>query len=242
MKPTAYLLADAHLGPGRETDREALVAFVSSVPRLGDPLVLLGDIFDFWMEYRSVIPRHAFPVLSALHQAVRRGIRLVVVGGNHDRWGSSFWRRELGAEFYPRDAEVELCMRRTYLSHGDGVSDPHVAARLLQTVLRGEWAARVFRLLPPDPGFGLVERLSRELAGRTRHSSLLERAGAAQAEFAGRLLRERPELDLVVMAHTHRPVLEEVASGRWYLNPGAWMEGYSYAAVTDNGPELRRFG
>ncbi len=242
MKGTAYLVADAHLGVGREPDRDAFVAFVASVPGPGDHLVLLGDIFNFWLEYRSLIPRHAFAVLSALHQAVARGTRLIVVGGNHDRWGSTFWRRELGAEFYPHYAEVELCKRRTYLSHGDKVSDPQVAGRLLETVLRGNWAARFFRLLPPDLGFALVDRFSWTVAGHTRTPSLMQRAAAAQAEFARRLLRERPELDLVAMAHTHLPVLEELGPGRWYLNPGAWMDDHSYAALADAGPELRRFG
>jgi UDP-2,3-diacylglucosamine hydrolase len=240
VKPTAYVVADAHLGRGREADRNALVAFVSRVPRPGDHLILLGDIFDFWIEYRSVVPRYAFPVLAALHRTASRGVRLIVVGGNHDRWGGDFWRRELGGEFHPRSAECTLGERRVYLSHGDGVGDPR-AARLLQGMLRGGWAAQFFRLLPPDLGFGLVERLSQTVARHTRNPSLLERAAAAQADFALGLLRERSELDLVIMAHTHRRVLEQAAPGRWYLNPGAWMDGYSYAVLLDGVPELRRF-
>ncbi|GBD33412.1 UDP-2,3-diacylglucosamine hydrolase [bacterium HR33] len=241
MSETAYLVADAHLGRGREPDRDAFVTFVSTVPQPGDHLVLLGDIFDFWIEYRSVIPRYAFPVLCALRETVARGTRLIVVGGNHDRWGSTFWRRELGGEFYPGKAEVELCGRRAYLSHGDGVSDPHAGARILQTALRRDWAANLFRLLPPDLGFSLVHRFSQAVAKRTRDPSLLDRAAAAQANFARRLLEERPEVDLVVMAHTHRPILEEPASGRWYVNPGAWIDGRNYAVLAGGAPQLRRF-
>jgi UDP-2,3-diacylglucosamine pyrophosphatase LpxH len=88
----------------------------------------------------------------------------------------------------------------------------------------------------------LVDRFSRTVAEHTRMPSVSERVAAAQGEYARRLLRERPELDLVVMAHTHRPVLEETAPGRWYLNPGAWMDGYKYAVLSDGAPELRRFG
>lgn len=249
----AHLVADARLAAGARSaaaDRameasstvgDSLVEFFARVPEPGDELVLLGDIFDFWIDYGSVIPRYAFPVLAALHNAVRRGIRLIVVGGNHDRWGPRFWKQELKSAFYPGEAVLELCGWRAYLNHGDNVVDPHAGARILHLLARRPWAARLFRLLHPDVGLALVNRFSQDIARFTRDAALLERAARAQSEFAQRLLRDRPDLDLVAMAHTHRAVLNQVAPGRWYLNPGAWMLDRSYAVLTAEGPELRHF-
>jgi UDP-2,3-diacylglucosamine pyrophosphatase LpxH len=84
--------------------------------------------------------------------------------------------------------------------------------------------------------------MSRFLAGRTRVSEVLDRAAEAQKTHAQQLLAARPDLHLVVMAHTHRQALEQVDAGRWYLNSGPWMEERCFAVVTPEGPELRRFG
>jgi len=92
---TVFVLADAHLGGVPDAVASALHAFLDTVPRAGDHLVINGDLFEFWFEYDSVIPRRAFPTLARLAAARDRGVRLTVTGGNHDRWGRGFWQREL---------------------------------------------------------------------------------------------------------------------------------------------------
>ncbi len=95
----AIIVADAHISsrPG-DSVSVALQRFLVDVPKLGRHLVLNGDLFEFWFEYRSVIPRGVFPVLASLWEVVRQGVRLTVTGGNHDRWGGRFWREQMGAD------------------------------------------------------------------------------------------------------------------------------------------------
>jgi len=234
------IVSDAHLGP--EVSSGPFLRFLASVPDLGAHLVVNGDLFDFWFEYGAVIPRRAFRVLSALHRLVLQGIEVTVTGGNHDRWGGSFWPEEVGAAFHREGAHLVLCGWRAAVLHGDGASETHAAARVMRRVTRWPVTAAAFRWLHPDLGLRLVLRMSGMLAQQTRDGEVLERAAAAQAAWARAFLAREAAVDLLVLGHTHRATLERVAERRWYVNPGAWCEGQCYALVTDAGPELCVFG
>lgn len=235
---TVVVVADAHLGSADPGDAAAFFAFLDAVPSLGRHLVVNGDLFDFWFEYRSVIPRRAFPVLAALARLTGRGVGLTLTGGNHDRWGGSFWTRDLGATFLPRGGPLTLAGWRAYVHHGDGLAERHWASRVMHAVTRWGPTAALFRWVHPDVGFPLVHALSGLLAESTRDGPALDRAAAAQAAWARRHVAAHPDLDLVLLSHTHRAALERVADRRWYLNPGPWMEERRYAVITPDGPAL----
>jgi UDP-2,3-diacylglucosamine hydrolase len=235
------VLSDAHLGGVPESVAVALHRFLDTVPQAGDHLVINGDLFEFWFEYGRVIPRGAFPTLVRLAAARERGVRLTLTGGNHDRWGRGFWQRELGAAFHPEGAELDLAGRRALVAHGDGIADLHLGARFFHAVTRFPLTAALFRWVHPDLAYGLVERSSGLLGSSTRDPRVIERAAAAQAAWARERMAARADLDLVVLGHTHRPLLAEIGPGRWYLNPGAWMDGCCYAVIGAAGPELRTY-
>ncbi|HEY2825011.1 MAG TPA: UDP-2,3-diacylglucosamine diphosphatase [Gemmatimonadales bacterium] len=238
--PAVVVVADAHLGADSAAEPD-FIAFLARVPSLGSHLVINGDLFDFWFEYRSVIPRAAFPVLAALRRLRDAGTALTITGGNHDRWGGTFFERELGASFYPEGAELMLAGWRTWLVHGDGLSEQHWGGRVLHWATRTRLTVGLFRAIHPDLGFWIARRMSRTVAEGTRDPKALERAAAAQSVFARQRLGARADLDLIVLAHTHRPRLEAVSSRRWYLNPGSWMDDRAYAIITPDGPALHRF-
>jgi UDP-2,3-diacylglucosamine hydrolase len=235
------VVADAHLGGVPPAVDAAFHAFLDDVPRPDDHLVINGDLFEFWFEYRSVIPRRAFPTLARLAEVRRRGVKLTVTGGNHDRWGRGFWQRELGASFHPREVVLELAGWRSLVVHGDGLAEQHAASGVLHAITRHPLTVGLFRWVHPDLGHGLVERFSGILGRRTRDPTVMARAAAAQEEWARRQLGSRQDLDLVVLGHTHRPSLVAVDVRRWYLNPGAWMDGFRYAVISQRGPELAAY-
>lgn len=235
---TAAVVQDVHLGQVAPAVTAAFHRFLQGVPDVADHLVVNGDLFDFWFEYRSVIPRRAFPTLSALERLRAAGVRLTMVGGNHDRWGGAFWREELGADVLPAGGPVRLAGWRAWCAHGDGLAERRVAARLMHRVTRWRATASVFRRFHPDFGMWLVHRLSGALADQTRDPGELARVAGAQAVYARRYLADHPEVDLVVLGHTHRPALEAVGAGRWYVNGGAFLEGGCYALVDAAGPRL----
>ena len=244
MPPPAsrcLIVADAHLGQVPESIARAFHTFLDTVPQPGDELVINGDLFDFWFEYGTVVPRRHLPTVMKLAGLVQRGIPVTFLGGNHDRWGGDFLRRDMGIEYYAGAAELVLAGRRALVVHGDGLTEQHWSGALLHWLLRQRGTIALFRMLHPAIGFWIADRLSGTLADSTKDKAVLDRAESAQAAYAAALLERRPELSLVVMAHTHRPRLEGAGNGRAYVNPGAFLDGGRYAVVTGVNVELKTF-
>jgi UDP-2,3-diacylglucosamine hydrolase len=235
------VVADAHLGQVPPAVAAGFHRFLDAVPDLGDALVINGDLFDFWFEYGAVIPRRHFATVAKLHAVRTRGIPITFVGGNHDRWGGDFLIHDLGIAFYPGEAEVELAGRRALVAHGDGLTEQHWSAQVMHRVTRHRATIRLFRALHPDLGFWIAHQLSRKLADNTRDRAVLDRAERAQTRYAEELLTRRTDLDLVILAHTHRPALIQLPDRRAYLNPGAFLDGGRYAVVTRDNVELTTF-
>ena len=214
------VVADAHLGQVPPAAVAAFHRFLDAVPDLGDALLINGDLFDFWFEYRSVIPRRHFGTMAKLQSVRARDVAVTLVGGNHDRWGGDFLTKDLGIAFYAGEAEIDVAGRRAFVAHGDGLTEQHWSARVMHRVTRHAVTIRLFRALHPDVGFWIAHQLSRKLADNTRDRAVLDRAERAQARYAEELLARRPDLQLVILAHTHRTALAELPNGRAYLNPG----------------------
>ena len=226
------VVGDAHLGSTDPADESALHALLEAIPDLGTRLVLMGDLFDFWFEYRAVIPRRPFHTLARIAALVERGVPVEVFGGNHDRWGSDFWTKDLGVPFHWDGADLALAGRRAWVHHGDGLAEQKLGGKIIHRVTRSPITITVFRALHPDLGFWLADKLSGGLAEANKTGEAMDRAAAAQERFARGVMAERPELQLVILAHTHRQRLLEVGPNRFYLNAGQWMRDRHYAVVT----------
>jgi UDP-2,3-diacylglucosamine hydrolase len=237
---TLVVVSDAHLGVASPVVEEALLEFFDTVPTLGDCLLVNGDLFDFWFSYTRVIPRRGFHVAAALAR-LRRRMPIVMVGGNHDRWDSHFWEQDLGLNFNPLRATFEIGRRTVAAIHGDGLAEPRWQARLIHQLIQHPATAAVYRVLHPDLGFRLVDLLSPVLGDHTVNEAKLDRAAGRQRDWAERFLARDPAIGLLIMGHTHRPVLAEPVPGKQYLNPGAWFDGFRYAIATESGAELRNF-
>jgi UDP-2,3-diacylglucosamine hydrolase len=234
------VVSDAHLGVAPPAVEEALLEFLEAVPGLGDCLLVNGDLFDFWFSYARVVPRRGFHVAAALAR-LRRRVPIVMVGGNHDRWGGDFWERDIGIRFDAHRVTFDIGRRRVAALHGDGLTEPRLRATLLHRAINHPITAAVYRAIHPEIGLRLVDYLSPRLGDHTPDPIRLAEATARQREWAGRQLEADPDLGLVIMGHTHEAALTEPVPGRQYLNPGAWFDGLRYALATESGAELRRF-
>lgn len=241
MSHVTCVVSDVHLGgvPAENDDR--FLDFLAAVPDRADALVIAGDLFDFWFEYRTVVPREHFGVLRRLADVVDAGVDVRMIGGNHDAWGGRFLSEQVGLEWLEAPVVTEISGRTAYLAHGDGLAGGDWGYRAVKRVLRSEPARRAFRALHPD----LADRLIR-VASRTPEREAgepeqeLERARALSEHAAG-LLRGHPGLELVVFGHAHRPEIREVEPGRHYLNPGDWIHSFSYGLVTPDGIRLEEW-
>ncbi|HEX2191054.1 MAG TPA: UDP-2,3-diacylglucosamine diphosphatase [Longimicrobiaceae bacterium] len=244
MSDLPYLIvSDTHLGAVPRETEAAFRAFLRSLPGTASGLLINGDLFDFWFEYRTVIMRDHYRTVAALADVVEAGVPVSFVGGNHDGWAGSFLRDEVGIELLDGPTELELAGRRTLVAHGDGVGAGDYKYRALKSVIRNRLVVGAFRWLHPDLGTRLAWSASTtEHKADTGDAHSRGRAAFIQ-EWAEERLRADPRLRLVVAGHAHVPAVVEVEPGRFYANAGDWIRHFTYLALPAGGgpPELRRW-
>jgi UDP-2,3-diacylglucosamine hydrolase len=237
----AYIVSDIHLGAvPRETER-AFRRFLDHAAEHAGSLLINGDLFDFWFEYKSVILREHFRVVAKLADVVEAGVPVSFVGGNHDAWAGSFLRDEVGVTLLNGPVEMELGGRRALVAHGDGVGRGDYKYRALRKVIRHPASIAAFRRLHPDTG-----RRIAGLASTTEHKAGSgDQAAKGRAAFIRNWAEEQlagmPHVELVVAGHAHVPEVVEVAPGRFYANSGDWIRSYTYLVLPMAGgaPEVR---
>lgn len=233
-----HIVSDLHLGAATADVERRFLDFLAAVRREGGSLVVNGDLFDFWFEWRTVIPRNAFRVLAALAELRDSGSRVVWLAGNHDCWGGDVLRDDIGAEFLTGPLRDSLAGWNSWVEHGDGLREVEDRRyRRLRAVLRNPVSVRLFRLLHPD----LATRLATGSSGASRkHTDHDEGKGLRQVAF-GRLASDAT-LDLVVLGHSHAAVLERAPGGGIYANAGSWLHSPTYIRLTPERAELRVWG
>jgi len=233
----SIIVSDAHLGAAPAAHEQAFHDFLAFAGAATNDLVINGDLFDFWFEYRTVILSRHFGTLRRLADIVDGGTRIRLVGGNHDSWGGAFLREEIGIELIDGPVVTEIGGRSTYLAHGDGLGEGDLGYRVLKAVVRSGPARLLFREIHPDWSAGLVRRVSRTESRHDRPEAGRTRAAALEAH-AREVLETHAAIDLVALGHCHIPALLEIAPGRHYLNTGDWLHHCTWASVGPDGVEL----
>jgi UDP-2,3-diacylglucosamine hydrolase len=229
----AYFFSDAHLGtepPRLEAARQSrLHDFLNALPGRASSLFIVGDLFDFWFEYRTAIPRRYFDTLCVLRRLREAGVDVTYLAGNHDFWLGQFLRDELGVHTASGALSLELQGRRVWVHHGDGLVGGDLGYRVLKKVLRHRVSVALYRLLHPDLGIpfaGWASRLSRRSReGRVVNADWLRRQ-IAEPRFA-------EGYDAVLIGHFHH-VHQHRDNGREFFILGDWMDSFTYA-VLENG-------
>ncbi|MEP7065353.1 MAG: UDP-2,3-diacylglucosamine diphosphatase [Gemmatimonadota bacterium] len=230
------LMSDAHLGAA-PTDRErALAAFLDHARRSAGSVVINGDLFDFWFEWRTVMPRGHVRVLGALAALADAGTPVVMIAGNHDAWGGDVLTREIGVQLVHGDWDGTLGGWRARISHGDGLRTREDRRyRALKRVMRHPLAIRAFgALLHPD----FATRVASGTSTRSR-SHVASDGGAGLRAVAHEYLTAHRHTELVVFGHSHVATLERVPSAGVYANPGAWVNRPAYLVIAPERIELR---
>lgn len=246
FRAPVYLTSDIHLGAIPEERARAFRGWLRHAGENARTIVINGDLFDFWFEYGSVIPRGFTRALGLLAEIADQGTCIVLLGGNHDWWGGSFLRDEVGVDFRQEASTLDLAGWRTLLAHGDGVGEGDLGYRLLRQVIRSRPARWAFRWLHPDLGAQVARAVS-FTEGRPAESAPEENErAAALRRWAERRLAEEADLDLVVMGHTHVPDFRRTPPGSggrtrpgYYVNTGDWVHHSTYLVLEEDGAPPR---
>ncbi|HPG40359.1 MAG TPA: UDP-2,3-diacylglucosamine diphosphatase [bacterium] len=235
-----FFLSDAHLG-AQSLEKEArkaeqLVSFLEYYAGQNAVLVIVGDLFDFWFEYRHAIPQRHFHIISLLANLCRSGKEIHYMAGNHDFWLGSFMKNEVGLRLHPDDHVIANDNYKIFIKHGDGLLKKDHLYRAMKKTLRSPVNTFLYRMLHPDLGIPLAlfcSHLSREASkDRSGYSDMDYR------EFAFARIDEG--YDFVVLGHTHWPALQQYRNG-WYINPGYWMDDFTFAVIENGVPEVLRW-
>ena len=225
-----YIFSDTHLGAAPSDVERQLLAFLKYLAGRAGSVVINGDLFEFWFEWRFVIPRSSFRVLSAIADLVDLGTPVLWVAGNHDCWGGDVLRRDVGVDYHVGPWTGTLAGWKTLIEHGDGLRDVEDRKyRRLRTVLRHPASIWAFRhLLHPDFG-------SRVAAGSS-HASRTHQArdgGRGLRTVAMNRLAADPSVDLLIFGHSHVAALERAPQGSVYANAGSWLSKPTYLRVDE---------
>ena len=227
-----FIISDVHLGAVPRETEQALCRWLEHAGDAASRVVINGDLFDFWFEYRTVIPRGHTRVLGALARLVDGGVPVDFMGGNHDWWADSYLANEIGLTIHKEPVILELAGHRVLLAHGDGLGAGDLGYRMLKVVLRGRATRWAFRWLHPDLGARVATWVSRtEVRGGEPDERELAR-GRFLRDWAVSRLESSGDVDHVLLGHSHLPERVEVGPGRFYVNGGDWVRHRTYVVLT----------
>ncbi len=223
-----YVISDAHLGVADASAERMLLEFLRSLRDGAGSLLINGDLFDFWFEWQSVMPRRGYRILAALADLKDAGLPITWIAGNHDCWGGEIIRDDVGVDFHVGPWIGTLAGWRARVEHGDGLrAREDRPYRAMRRVLRHPAAIRAYRALHPDWATGLALRSS-----HTSRSLGPGDGGHGLRAVALTALAADPSIDLVVYGHSHVRALERAPGGGVFANPGAWLLEPTYLRVT----------
>lgn len=231
-----HVISDVHLGHAPESIERSLLSFLRWLPHRGGSLVINGDLFEFWFEWKSVVPRSSVRTLAALMDLRDAGLPVLMLAGNHDCWGGDVLRHA-GVDFQFGPWAGALGGWKAKVHHGDGLrSVEDRGYRMLRAVLRNRVAIRAFRSLHPD----LASRLALGSSATSRDYQPRDE-GVGLRAVAKRELAADPALELLIYGHSHVAALERMTSGNVYANAGSWLDAPTYLVATPERIVMRRW-
>lgn len=229
-----YFLSDFHLGApdyARSLVREKkIVSFLDEIKQDAAVIFILGDLFDFWFEYKKVVPKGFTRILGKLAELYDSGITLYFFTGNHDMWMSGYFEKELGIRVFEEPQEFEFNGLKFLIGHGDGLGPGDHRYKFLKKVFRNKIARTLFGAMHPSWGIGLANYFSRKSRAAT---------GSADQRFLGedkewlivycRDVLKKKHYDYFLFGHRHLPLEISLNGESTYINTGDWIKYDSYA-------------
>lgn len=239
-----YFLSDAHLGApvlSNNPEREkALVAWLEKIRPDCGILFLLGDIFDFWFEYKWVVPKGHIRFLAKICEFTDQGIPVHFFTGNHDIWAFGYLHEECGVILHTRNEAYLIRGKHFFIGHGDALNPKDKGYLFLYKVFHNPFLQRCFRWVHPD--FGVW--IARKWSSHSRFENGKVEADAFQGEENEEIVRfckqtlDFRHFDYFIFGHRHLPLDMALSANSRYVNTGDWITYFSYASFDGEKMEL----
>ena len=228
-----YFLSDFHLGAPNAASslqrEKKIVEFLEEIRHDASEIFIVGDMFDFWYEYRKVVPKGHVRLLGKLAEITDAGIPIHFFVGNHDMWMNDYLAQEMNIKVYFAPEEFEFSKKKFLVGHGDGLGPGDRGYKMLKKVFRNPFARWMFGVLPPYMGMGLANyfsRKSREATGKYEEVFLGEN-NEWLITYSKEMLAKK-HYDYLIFGHRHLPIDFKLNNSR-YINLGDWIRYFTYA-------------
>jgi UDP-2,3-diacylglucosamine hydrolase len=225
-----YFISDVHIGAGTEAEEkekfDRLASFLHHINQPGTVLFIVGDLFDFWFEYKYVVPNQYFQVLFQLARLIENNVTIHFLPGNHDCWIKNFFSQQMKIIVHPEIFTTEIQSRQVFIFHGDGISKQDTGYRILKKIFRSPANIFLYRLLHPDLGIPFARLMAH---GSRKHTS--GRFFDDEADYLDYAKEKFDQgFDYVIVGHSHKPLWKQVGKN-CLLNLGDWIHSFSYGKL-----------
>lgn len=237
MQSNYLFISDIHLGlqsPEIERKKERLlVNFLATQAVSCKELFIVGDLFDYWFEYKRVYQKGFFRTLTALQDLTERGVKINYFIGNHDFLHRDFFEKELGTILYENPIEILLNNKKFFIGHGDGLVKNDYWYLVLKKIMRNKFIQRLYSLLHPDFGIGIASYMSKSSRNYTSNKNY----GEVDGLFEAAAKKIDKGFDYVIFGHLHKRIYKSYKQG-FYINLGSWLDKPCYGIFRENNFEI----
>ncbi|NPA34602.1 MAG: UDP-2,3-diacylglucosamine diphosphatase [Chlorobi bacterium] len=242
----AFFISDAHLGTDaytpskqRELKLIKLLRYIQDrYPPKETNIILLGDIFDFWFEWKHSVPAGFVRLLGTLADLTDSGYKTYFLPGNHDQWTFGYLSEEVGIEVVPDPWTPELNSKKFFISHGHKIPPLTLSERLINTLFESSIARKMFKFVHPDLGIWIAKKWSH--TSRQNHPDVPPRKALEKYEKFITQMEKRTHYDFYLFAHLHYPIIKRIGNSV-YVNTGDWLTHFSFAIFDGNTIKLARW-
>ncbi len=240
-----YFASDFHLGaPSYEESLERelkIVSWLSSIQEDAHEIYLVGDIFDFWFEYKHAIPKGYTRFLGKIAELVDSGIPVRFFTGNHDMWMFDYLKKELGVTIFKDKIIRDYNGKKFLIAHGDGLGPGDHGYKFLKKVLRNKFCQWCFARLHPNFGIGLANFFSKKSRKHTAKDHFLGEDKEWLVTYCKKKLTE-DDYNYFIFGHRHYPIDFKLNENSHYINLGEWINAKTYAVFDGEDLGLLEFG
>ncbi|MGB0165502.1 MAG: UDP-2,3-diacylglucosamine diphosphatase [Luteibaculum sp.] len=243
-----YFASDFHLGvPDEKSSLERekrVVAWLESIKDKAREIYLMGDLFDFWFDYKTVVPKGFIRLLGKIAELSDAGIQIHLFPGNHDMWMFGYFEKELNVTFHQDFYSFTAGNKNFLLHHGDGLGPGDHGYKFIKKVFANKGLQFLFKWLHPDVGIGIANFWSKQSSKKTRSKDAIYHGKEKEwlVSFCEEHLKKHPETDYYIFGHRHLPLDITLANKRSrYINLGDWISHFTFAEFDGNDLRLMHF-
>lgn len=238
-----YFASDFHLGSpshqGSLSREKKVISWLNQIQSDAAGIFLVGDIFDFWFEYKHVIPKGYVRFLGKTMELKDQGIPVIFFAGNHDLWMNQYFPDEFGIPVYHQPTDFQIGKFAVHIAHGDGLGPGDRKFKLYKKIFTNPLAQWAFRWFHPDAGIGLAKSWSNHSRA---HS--IDPAVNGEGQWLITYCEEqeaKAHHDLYIMGHRHVALEHPISNNSTYFNLGEWIKNPTYLEISQNGPQLKSY-